>query len=75
MEVQLSPAADSIDRFDSAVESQAAPTIRKDFPESFLWEDLEGYDEDHDPIFVFSSLVFWLLPVSSLNKKPVNLCL
>lgn len=46
--VQFSPVADSIDRFDSdsagASESEI-PTIRKDFPESFLWEDLEGYDD------------------------------
>lgn len=42
--------AGSIDRFDNdavaegSVESSRAPTIRKDFPESWIWE-LLGYDE------------------------------
>lgn len=45
MEVQFSSVADSIDRFDdgaSASEETVAPTIRKDFPESWIWETLDG---------------------------------
>jgi hypothetical protein len=51
------PVADSIDRFDSARETITEPTIRKNFPESFIWEDLEGYDENHHQNYVF---FFWL---------------
>jgi hypothetical protein len=39
--------SDSIDRVDYAggnsVDQPAAPTIRKDFPESWIWDTIDGY--------------------------------
>jgi hypothetical protein len=53
MAVEFSPVADSIDRFDGG-SAEEMPTIRKDFPESFLWEDIEGYDDIAHRYYVFS---------------------
>lgn len=40
------PVADSIDRFDSGALAGeiAAPAIRKDFPESWIWDSIDGYE-------------------------------
>lgn len=58
MAVQFSPVADSIDRFDSEIVggNEPAPPIRTNFPESFLWENLDGYDDIDHLFYVFS---FW----------------
>lgn len=59
--VQFAPAADSIDRIEGAAaggETATPVAIRKDFPETWIFDSIDGYDHtfSHYLVFVFLSL-------------------
>jgi len=54
----------SIDRVDSAIDGGEV-SIRKNFPESWIWETLDGYDDLH--LFILS--LSWFVEVVVLSTK------
>lgn len=61
-DVSLLAVPESIDRYDDAgiAEESPMPMIRKDFPESWIWESFDGYDHG------------FFIPVFSLLSLPRN---